>query len=82
MHPWHKQKGMGMARWRRKSPATVLLALILSFAQVQFALAAIVNTVTVTGSYDTLPVTDTAVETVDVADAPYCGQEISLRFWY
>jgi len=69
MHPWHKQKGMGMARWRRKSPATILLALILSFAQVQFALAAIVNTVTVTGSHNALPVTDTAVETVDVADA-------------
>ena len=44
MQLWQKQKGTGMARWRRKSPATILLALLLSFAQVQFALAAIVNT--------------------------------------
>jgi uncharacterized repeat protein (TIGR01451 family) len=58
-----------LARWRRKSPATILLALLLSIAQVQFALAAIMNTVTVTGSFNGTPVIQTADETVDVVNA-------------
>lgn len=58
-----------MARWRRKSPATLVLAILLSLAQVQFALAAIVNTVTVTGQFGGGPVTATDSQSVDVEDA-------------
>ncbi|MCB1387167.1 MAG: DUF11 domain-containing protein [Nitratireductor sp.] len=67
-HPWQWQRGTGLARWRRRSPATVLLALLLSLAQVQFALAAIVNTVTVNGTHLGVPLSDTASVAVDVAD--------------
>lgn len=69
MHRWQQGKGAGMARWRRKSPATLLLALLLTLAQVQFALAAIVNTITVTGQFGGGPVTATDSQSVDVEDA-------------
>ena len=58
-----------MARWRRKSPATLVLAILLSLAQVQFALAAIVNTVTVTGQFGGSPITASDSASVDVEDA-------------
>jgi len=69
MQLWQKQKGTGMARWRRKSPAMLLLALLLSFAQVQFALAAIVNEVTANGTFDGNVYTATATESVAVEPA-------------
>ncbi|MCO5133448.1 MAG: hypothetical protein M9908_03670 [Phyllobacteriaceae bacterium] len=58
-----------MARWRRRSPATLMLAILLSLAQVQFALAAIVNTVTVTGQFGGSPITASDSASVDVEDA-------------
>ena len=57
------------AGWRRKSPAALLLAILLTLAQVQFSLAAIVNTVTASGTANGLPVTANAMESVDVANA-------------
>ncbi len=64
MQLWQRQKRTGLARWRRKSPATVLLALLLTFAQVQFALAAIVNDVVATGTFLGSNYTATATESV------------------
>ena len=58
-----------MARWRRRSPAMLMLAVLLSLAQVQFALAAIVNTVTVTGQFGGSPITESDSASVDVEDA-------------
>lgn len=57
------------ARWRRKSPAALALVFLLVLAQAQSALAAIVNTVVATGSFNGQPVTAQATESVDVADA-------------
>lgn len=57
------------ASWRRKSPSALLLVILLVVAQVQSALAAIVNTVTVSGTFGGAPITAVASETVDVADA-------------
>ncbi|MEX0277796.1 MAG: hypothetical protein AB3N19_09785 [Ruegeria sp.] len=51
-----RQDGRQAALRRRKSPWTVLLAVLLSLAQVQYALAAISNTVTATGSFNGSPV--------------------------
>jgi len=58
-----------LSGWRRKSPAAAALAVLLTLAQVQTALAAIVNTVVATGSFQGAPQTATATESVDVADA-------------
>ena len=69
MQLWQKQKGTGMARWRRKSPAMVLLVFLLTFAQAQFALAAIVNEVTATGTFNGSNYTATANESVTVEPA-------------
>ena len=55
-------------RRRQKSPA-LLLAVILCLAQVQSALAAIVNTVVVSGQVGGNTVQSAAVESVDVANA-------------
>ncbi len=60
-----KQRRPSIAAWGRKSPWTVLLAVLLSLAQVQYALAAITNTVTATGSYGGNPVVSNPA-TVDV----------------
>lgn len=57
------------ANWRRKSPAALLLVILLIVAQAQSALAAIVNTVTVSGTFGGAPITAVASESVDVANA-------------
>ncbi len=54
---------------RRKSPWTVLLALLLSLAQLQYAFATIDNTVVATGSHGGIPVnSNPATVNVDVQD--------------
>lgn len=63
----------GLGRWRRRSPVTALLAFLLTFAQLQTALAAITNTATVTGTYNGLPVpSNSSSESIDVA--PFTAQ--------
>ena len=46
----------GLGYWRRKSPVTVFLALLLTFSHIQFALADITNSAVATGSYNGLPI--------------------------
>ncbi len=55
----HRLKQGGLSRWRRRSPATLLLGLLLTFAQIQTAAAAIVNTATANGSHGGSPVVST-----------------------
>ena len=58
----------GLGRWRRKSPVTAFLAFLLTFAQIQTAFAAITNSATVTGTYNSVPVpANTSNATVPVA---------------
>ncbi len=68
---WRRNNGWtGLARWRRKSPATVALALLLALAQVQTAAAAIVNTAVATAGSINGPVTSNiAGQSVNVAAA-------------
>ena len=49
--------GTGLARWRRKSPAALALAVLLIVAQVQTSIAAITNQATAIGSYNAAVVT-------------------------
>ncbi|MBK8457070.1 MAG: hypothetical protein IPL47_08190, partial [Phyllobacteriaceae bacterium] len=64
------RKTGGLGRWRRRSPATMLLAFLLTFLQMQTAFAAIVNTATAGGTYGVTSVTSTpSGESVDVEPA-------------
>ena len=47
----------GLGFWRRKSPVTAFLALLLTFTQIQTALADIANTAVATGTYNGLAIT-------------------------
>ncbi|MEZ5870926.1 MAG: hypothetical protein R3D32_03595 [Nitratireductor sp.] len=49
--------GAGLARWRRKSPAALALALLLVVAQVQSSIAAITNQATAFGGHNAAVVT-------------------------
>ncbi|MEZ5812744.1 MAG: hypothetical protein R3D45_15140 [Rhizobiaceae bacterium] len=64
-----RQGWQDTAARRRKSPWMVLLAVILSLAQMQYALAAITNTVVATGTYGGSAINSPpATENVDVQD--------------
>lgn len=64
-----RQGWQNTAARRRKSPWMVLLAVLLSLAQMQYALAAITNTVVATGTYGGATVNSPpATENVDVQD--------------
>jgi uncharacterized repeat protein (TIGR01451 family) len=68
---WRRNNGRtGLARWRRKSPAMLALALLLALAQVQTAVAAIVNSAVATANSIYGPVSsNVAVQSVNVAAA-------------
>ena len=46
----------GLDRWRRKSPATILFAILLTLGQMQSALAAITNSAIANGTYAAAPI--------------------------
>ncbi|MEZ5789438.1 MAG: hypothetical protein R3D34_01075 [Nitratireductor sp.] len=61
--------GTGLARWRRKSPAALALAVLLIVAQVQTAVAAITNQATAFGNSNAVTVTSNP-SSVSVTVAP------------
>ena len=46
----------GLDRWRRKSPATILFAILLTLGQMQSAMAAITNSAIANGTYAAAPI--------------------------